>query len=153
MSNSKLVKTPYDELTYQITGCAMAVHRRLGPGHREHIYQRSLQDQFSEAGLDFEPQKLYEVFDGPGSEKLLGYYVPDFVVACKIIVEIKAVQVLANSHLAQVIGYLAVSGCPLGLLINSGRSRLEHKRVFPPKSVQEHQANPQWLFKPDWLER
>jgi GxxExxY protein len=152
MKESRFVRTSLDDLTYKITGCAMALHRRLGPGHREHIYQRFLQDQLSEAGMGFEPQKLYEVFDGPGKEKLLGYYVPDFVVEDKVIVEIKAVQVLANIHLAQVIGYLAVSGCPTGLLINFGRGSLEHKRIFPPKSLQEHQANPRWLFKPDWLD-
>jgi GxxExxY protein len=151
MKSTKFVHTPYDDLTYKITGCAMTVHRRLGPGHREHIYQRALEDQLAEANLAFESQKLYEVYDSPKNERLLGYYVPDFVIEDKVIVEIKAIQVLENIHLAQVIGYLAVSGCPLGLLINFGRSSLERKRVFPPKSVQEHQANPNWLFTPDWL--
>ena len=50
----------------------------------------------------------------------------------KIIVEIKAMRGLDNSHLAQVIGYLAVSGCPLGLLITFGERSLRYRRIFPP---------------------
>jgi GxxExxY protein len=151
MDRDKKVSTPYDELTYKIIGCAMAVHRGLGPGHREHIYQRDLQWHFAEARLSYEPQKLFEVFESPNNGVLLGYYVPDFVVEEKVIVEIKAIQALDNSHLAQVISYLAVSGCLVGLLINFGQRSLQYKRVFPPKSLQDHLANPRWLVKPDWL--
>jgi hypothetical protein len=82
---------------------------------------------------------------------LIGYYIPDFVVEGKVVVEIKAVKGLDNSHLAQVIGYLAVSGCPIGLLVNFGLRSLQHKRVMPPKSVQEYWVNRQWLFVPDWM--
>lgn len=46
MAESKLIATPYDDLTYKIIGCAMAVHRNLGPSHRENIYQRDLQEHF-----------------------------------------------------------------------------------------------------------
>lgn len=69
----------------------------------------------------------------------------------KVIVEIKAIKGLDNSHLAQVIGYLAVSGCPIGLLVNFGLRSLQQRRVLPPKSVQEHRVNWQWLFVPDWM--
>jgi GxxExxY protein len=91
----------------------------------------------------------YEVHDDAQDSVLLGVYIPDFVVEEKVIVEIKAIQVLDNSHIAQVIGYLAVSGCPLGLLINFGQRSLQYKRILPPKSLQEHRANPKWLFIPD----
>lgn len=151
MDQSQRVHTPYDDLTYKVIGCAMAVHHKLGPGHRERFYQRSLQDQLTKADLSFETQKLYEVRDGPGSEQLLGYYVPDFVIEEKVVVEIKAIQLLDKIHLAQVVGYLVVSGCPIGLLINFDRRSLEHRRIFPPKSIQEHRANPKWLIIPAWL--
>jgi GxxExxY protein len=147
----KKIETPYDELTYQVIGCAMAVHRAHGPGLREDTYQRGLEAQLEEKGLDFEAQRLYEVQDSGQGETLIGYYIPDFVVAEQVVVEIKALQGLDNSHLAQVIGYLAVSGCPIGLLINFGRRSLEWKRILPPKDVAEHQVNRQWLWVPDWL--
>ena len=65
--------------------------------------------------------------------------------------EIKALKGLDNSHLAQVIGYLAVSGLSVGLLINFGLRSLQYKRVLPPKKTQEHRLNRQWLYVPDWL--
>jgi GxxExxY protein len=83
--------------------------------------------------------------------KLIGYDIPDFVVENRIIVEIKALPGLDDSHIAQVIGYLAVSGCEAGLLINFGQRSMEWQRVLPPKKVQEHKVNRQWLFVPDWL--
>jgi len=147
----KKVVTPYDDLTDKIIGCAMKVHRELGPGLRENSYQRALALSQEEAGLSFEAQKLYSVFDDPEQQRLIGCYVPDFLVAERVIVEIKALRGLDNSHLAQVIGYLAVSGCPIGLLINFGERSLRYRRVFPPEKISEHLINRQWLFVPDWL--
>ena len=145
------VKTPYDSLTYQIIGCAMAVHRQLGPGLREDTYQGALANSLADKGLAFESQKVYGVYDDPEQQRLVGYYIPDFVVAETVIVEIKALRGLDNSHLAQVIGYLAVSACPIGLLINFGERSLRYRRIFPPIDVGEFQVNRQWLFTPDWL--
>lgn len=129
----------------------MAVHRNLGPSHRENIYQRDLQEHFLQSGLAFEPQKLYEVYDSLGNGSLIGYYIPDFVVEGKVVVEIKALKALDNSHLSQVIGYLAVTGLSVGLLINFGLRSLQYKRILPPQKTQEHRINRQWLFVPDWL--
>jgi GxxExxY protein len=147
--DKKLLKTPYDRIIYQVNGCAMAVHRGLGPGLREDSYERALALKLSDAGIAFEQQKRYEVFDE--QKCLIGYYIPDFVVEESIIVEIKALPGIDNSHLAQVIGYLAVSGCPIGLLINFGERSLHVRRVFPPTHVLETVINRQWLFVPDWL--
>jgi GxxExxY protein len=129
----------------------MSVHRKLGPGYRENTYQRDLEVQFTESGLTFEAQKLFEVYDSVDGSQLIGYYIPDFVVEDKIVVEIKALRGLDNSHLAQVIGYLAVGKYPIGLLINFGLRSLQYKRILPPKNVTEHRVNRQWLFVPDWL--
>ena len=147
----KLVTTPHDDLTYRIIGCAMAVHRKLGPGYRENTYQRDLAVHFAEAGLSFRAQVLLEVHDSAQGDLLIGYYIPDFVVGELVVVEIKALKGLDNSHIAQIIGYLAVTGCPVGLLINFGGRSLQWKRVFPPKNVTEHRVNRQWLFVPHWL--
>ena len=59
---SKLVKGPHEEITYRITGAAMAVHRRLGPGHKEIIYQRALEAELEKLGLAFEAQKNLEYY-------------------------------------------------------------------------------------------
>ncbi len=148
---NKVINTPYDKLTYQLIGCAMAVHRQLGPGLRENTYQRSLANQLSDAGLSFEAERLYPVYDDPEEERLVGYYIPDFAVDDSVVIEIKAVRILDNNHLAQVIDYLAVSGLTIGLLINFSERSLRYHRVFPPQKVIDHLLNRQWLFIPDWL--
>ena len=147
----KVISTAFDALTYKVTGCAMAVHREFGPGLRENSYQKALASKLTDAGLGFEQQKLYEVYEGSDNARLAGYYIPDFVVEGTVVVEIKALRGLDNSHLAQIIGYLAVSCCPIGLLINFGERSLVHRRVFPPNKVTDDLINRQWLFVPDWL--
>jgi GxxExxY protein len=122
--SGKRIEAPFEELTYRIIGCDMALHRKRGSGYREQVYQRDLEIPMTEAGLAIESQKLYEIFDELDGEQLVGYYIPDFVVEDKVIVEIKALKALEDSHTAQVIGYLAISGCRVGLLINFGTSSL-----------------------------
>ena len=148
---ARVVDTPYDKLTYLIIGCAMSVHRELGPGLRENTYQKSLANHLSEKSISFEEEQLFPETDDSDHQRLVGYYIPDFVVEDKVIVEIKALNGLDNSHLAQVIGYLAVTGFPVGLLINFGERSLRYRRVFPPQKVIDHLVNRQWLFIPDWL--
>jgi|GEM_PF-457876 len=139
------------DLTYQIIGCALAVHRQRGPGYRENTYQRDLDVHFTQDGLLFTPQRTLEVFDSKQGGKLIGYYIPDFIVADQVIVEIKALGRIDKQHIAQVIGYLAVSRCPVGLLIDFGGRSLDWRRILPPRSVSEHTVNRQWLFVPDRL--
>ena len=148
---SKLLKTPYDALTYKIIGCAMAVHRKRGPGYRENTYQRDLEVHFTESGLAYVAQPNIEVYDSKHGDVLIGYYIPDFIVEDTVVVEIKALSGLESSHVAQVIGYLAVTGLPLGLLFNFGTRSLQWKRILPPKDITEHRVNRQWLFVPNWL--
>jgi hypothetical protein len=83
----------------------------------------------------------------------VGYYIPDFIVDAQVIVEIKALPQLDSVHLAQIIGYLAVAECPLGLLINFGTRSLQWRRILPPSKVQEHRPIHRWLFVPDWLKQ
>lgn len=147
----KVINTPLDAISYQIIGTAMAVHRQRGPGLRENTYQRELELQLAHVGLEFEPQKMLEVYDSAQEGVLVGYYIPDLIVSTQIVVELKALKNIDTSHQAQVIGYLAVTKCPLGLLINFGARSLQWKRIFPPRNVTEHQVNRHWLFVPDWL--
>ncbi len=143
---------PLAKITYKIIGCAMTLHRNKGPGYREDTYQRELEVLFPAQGLVCAPQKMLEVYASEQGHKLIGYYIPDFIIANQIIVEIKALHSLDNSHIAQVIGYLAVTGCKVGLLINFGQRSLQWRRILPPKAIEAHQVNRQWLFVPEWLQ-
>src|SRR3712207_4794528 len=98
----KQIATTHDKLTYAIIGCAMALHRRRGPGYREDTYQRDLEVHFTETGLAFESQKLLEVYDSDSANVLVGYYVPNFIVGERVVVEIKALSGIDNTHVAQV---------------------------------------------------
>lgn len=142
-SHEKLIRTPYDDLTYQIIGCSMAAHRNLGPGLREDTYQRDLEARLAMKGISFEAQKLYEIYDPELEGNLLGYYIPDFVVTDAVIVEIKTLRGLDSTHFAQVVGYLCVSACPIGLLINFGQRSLTYRRILPPQKISEHIINRQ----------
>jgi len=145
-----------DAITYRIIGCAQAVHRRLGKGLREDSYQRALETEFLHVGLACRPQQKIAVYDslqyrvsGDGSSgHLLGYYIPDFVIEDQVIVEIKALSATDASHIAQVIAYLAVSGCRVGLLINFAERSLHPRRILPPADLQHHQVSTQWLWTP-----
>ena len=80
MPTSALIKTPHDELTYKIIGCAMASHRALGPGLREDTYHRDLEIRLTQRGLAYVSEKRLEVYDATQGEVLIGYYIPDFIV-------------------------------------------------------------------------
>lgn len=142
------VKGPHEEITYQINGAAMAVHRRLGPGQKEDVYQRALEAELAQAGLAFEAQKNLPVYD---QDRLIGYYIPDLIVEGKVIVELKAFATLHSKYLGQVITYLNHSGLAVGLLINFGERSLLPRRVFPSPQATEFRVSHQWLFVPDWL--
>lgn len=102
-------------LTYAVIGAAMEVHRELGPGFLESVYQESLEIELRMRGIPFDPQK-------PVSVNYKGYQVGtgkvDILVRDILVVELKAVEQLAPIHDAQVISYLKMTKLPLGLLIN-----------------------------------
>jgi len=149
MAKGKLMKNaPHADLTHKIIGAAMAVHRKLGPGHGEKIYQKDLEEELQRHGIAFEPQKWIKVYD---EGVFVGFYIPDFLVEGKVIVEIKALSQLDNSHIAQVIAYLTATKYPVGLLLNFGERSLVYRRILPPKTVTQHHINRQWPFVPQHL--
>ena len=105
-----------NELTHQIIGAALEVHRALGPGLLEAVYEECLAREFEARGIPFERQKALPVIYK--DSKLEAGYRADFVVARRIVVEIKSVEALAPVHEAIVLTYLRLSGCRFGLLIN-----------------------------------
>ncbi len=105
-----------NELSSLIIGLAIKVHRRLGPGLLESTYQECLYYELGKSGLLVEKQKaLPLVYD---EVKLDCGYRVDLLVEKKVVVEIKSVEALNDVHLAQVLTYLRLSDCKLGLLIN-----------------------------------
>lgn len=116
-----------DPLTYTIIGCAMKVHRALGNGFQEVIYQRCLQIEFARNKLNFGREAEQTVYyDGIA----VGTRRADFVVEDCLIVELKAVIDLEDVHLAQAKNYVVAYNFPKGLLINFGATSLQYKLIF-----------------------
>lgn len=116
--------------TYNIIGAAMEVHKVLGCGFSEYVYQEALKKEFEIQQIPFEKEKTFVVFY---KDMILDKdFRTDFVCYDKIVVELKAVESLANEHYSQVLNYLKVTGFKLGLLINFGESSLVVKRIIRP---------------------
>jgi hypothetical protein len=82
---------------------------------------------------------------------LLGFYIPDFIIENKVILEIKAFVTVHQKYLGQVITYLNHTGLAIGLLMNFGERKLNFRRVLPSPPATEFRHNHQWVFVPDWL--
>ena len=119
----------HEEQTRKIIGCAMEVHRYLGNGFQEVIYQRALEIEMRLQGLTFSREHEMEIFY---KEYNIGLRRVDFFVEGKVMVELKAVIHLEDVHLAQAINYLEAYGIGVGLLINFGAKSLQFKRVMKP---------------------
>ncbi len=115
-----------DEETYAIIGAAMNVHRELGCGFLEPVYQDALEEEFKLLNIPFQREvKLNIPYKG---NVLKSYYKADFICFNNTIVELKALQGLTGVEEAQVINYLKASKLHKSLLINFGTKSLEHKR-------------------------
>lgn len=126
----------YSDITEKIIGCAMEVHKLLGNGFQEVIYQRALEIEFRLQGLLNDREKEMPVFY---KEQLIGTRRVDFLVENVISVELKAITQLENLQLAQAINYLEAYDLEIGLLINFGAKSLEFKRVINKKFKQKDQ--------------
>ena len=122
----------YSALTGKIIGCAMEVHKFLGNGFQEVIYQRSLEIEMKSQGLKFS-REFEMLIDYKGTP--VGKRRVDFFVEGKIMVELKAVIQLEDVHLAQAINYLEAYKMEIGLLINFGSKSLQFKRVMKPGTM------------------
>jgi GxxExxY protein len=116
----------YKELSYRIVGAVMEVHRVLGPGFLEAVYERALAHELALRGIVFERQRRLPV---RYKSELVGDYVADIVVEDKVILELKAVSGLTKVHEAQAHHYLAATGLRLAILLNFGAPSLQQKRV------------------------
>jgi GxxExxY protein len=117
----------HEELTGRIIGAAMEVHKTLGPGFLEGVYQDALELELQTRGISFiAQQELQIAYKGA---PLKHKYKPDFMIESIVIVEIKAVTQLTDVDVAQTINYLKATGCKVALLINFSARSLEWKRL------------------------
>ena len=121
-----------DKLTYQIIGCAMEVHKALGNGFQEVIYQRCLAIELDRARLSFGREVEQPIFYR-GVE--IGTRRADFIVGNRVVVELKALTALEDVHIAQAKNYVVAYDFEIGLLINFGATRLQYKRIFNDKNI------------------
>jgi GxxExxY protein len=122
-------KYPESELTGKVIGCCMEVHRFLGNGFQEVIYQRALAIEFRRQNISFSREHEMDIYykgENIGTRRV------DFFVEGKLMVELKAIIHLEDVHLAQAINYLEAYGLETGLLVNFGAKSLEFKRVMKP---------------------
>jgi GxxExxY protein len=124
--DNERIKHDFEELSKRIIGVAIEVHRELGPGFLESIYEQALKVVFAKHNFHFESQKEIKI-------KYLGVEVGqhrlDLLVENQIIIEIKAVKELIDIHFAQLRSYLKATGLKTGLLLNFAKPKLEIKRV------------------------
>lgn len=115
----------HKELSYAIIGAAMEVHRILGPGFLESVYEEALAHEFDLRGIPYQRQaKLAVRYKGI----IAGEFRADFLVDGKVVVELKATKALTDGDEAQLLNYLKGTGYRVGLLLNFGSSSLEQKR-------------------------
>jgi len=124
----------FKELSYAVVGAAMEVHRALGAGFLESVYQAALAYELRLRSIPFEEQVRLPVYY---KGQLVGEYIADFVIDGKIILEIKAVTELSDAHRAQAINYLAATGFELAILLNFGASKLQQERLVRFKSFEK----------------
>lgn len=115
-----------DDRTYQIIGAALEVHKHLGGGFLEVVYGDALEIEFQERGIPYQREKELQIYYK--DRVLPHYYKADFICFDSIVVELKAVENLTVESQAQVLNYLAATGCKVELLLNFGRRSLEKKR-------------------------
>lgn len=118
----------YEQESYEIIGAAMTVHKELGCGFLEKVYQEAFAVELNIRGIPFERETCFSInYKGV---QLQQEYIADFFCYGKIIVELKAVSTLSEQHYSQVINYLNCANVRLGLLINFGEERLRYKRLI-----------------------
>ena len=117
----------YKEESYQIIGAAMEVHRELGCGFVEPVYQEALEKEFILRKIPYEREK--ELTVNYKGALLTKTFRADFICYDKIILELKAVKEFSDEHYAQIYNYLRASRMGLGLLINFGTASIEFQRV------------------------
>lgn len=118
-------KIIYKELSYKLVGCFYEVYNRLGPGHKEDIYQKALIKEFKLQNICYETKKRLKI---DYKDEMVGIYEPDFIIDDKIIVELKSVLQMPKVYEKQLFYYLKGAGYRLGYLVNFGSDKIDIRR-------------------------
>lgn len=117
----------YKEETYEIIGACFEVHKHLGCGFLEAVYQEALALEFEQRRIPYEKEKILEIYY---KEHLMEKkYVADFICYSLIIIELKALSSITTQHESQLINYLKATGLMVGILVNFGEQSLKYKRL------------------------
>ena len=119
-------KIIYKDLSFKIIGFAMEVHRELGSGFLEKVYENAMVVLLRKNGINVKQQSPLKVMF---REETIGEYFADILIEDNIIVELKACDRLLDIHKAQVVNYLKATNKKLGLLLNFGKRSFEHERL------------------------
>jgi GxxExxY protein len=123
-SETKII---YPDLSYAIVGAFFNVHKALGPGFLESIYEMALVEELTERHLKVETQKLINLYY---KKKKIGIHKLDIVVEDKVVIELKAVERFCLHHKAQLRSYLKAGGYKLGILVNFSKNKVEYERIL-----------------------
>jgi GxxExxY protein len=116
----------HQELTADIIGAAMTVLNELKPGLDEKLYEKAMILELQARGHSVDQQRGYDVHF---RERFIGRLIPDLIVGSRVVVEAKVVSAFNETHVAQVLGYLNITGLKVALLLNFKHSALQWKRV------------------------
>jgi GxxExxY protein len=123
-NNSNII---YPDLSYKIMGAIFEVHKKLGPGFLESVYEKALIEEFSGRGMKVETEKVINLtYKG----KKIGVHRLDLIIDDKVVIELKTVERFSLHHKAQLTSYLKASGFKLGILVNFSKSKVEYQRVL-----------------------
>ena len=116
----------YEQKSYKIIGACIEIHKELGSGFLEAVYQEALEMEFKNLGIPFEREKELLIYYK--NRKLQKRYTSDFICFNQILIELKALNHITSEHESQIINYLKVTNLKVGLLFNFGEKSLKHKR-------------------------
>ena len=122
----------YSEITGPVIGAAMEVHKILGPGFLESVYEEAFAIELDLRNISYKRQHPIDIFY---KEKLAKQFVCDFIIEDVVVVELKDLSQLGDIEKAQILNHLKATKLPVGLLLNFGTRSLEYKRFVNTKSV------------------